>query len=335
MIKPSTRVYRKQVIEGYSIPAIIHNMNYFFVDLDIYENGRVQCWNFEDFDHFVRDVKRGWVTTSIPDGGAISIHGLGNWVIVDGEWLFDKETFIAYVQSLIKDLNPQLDNIYNYSAKKVNGVTIGENGNGTIYKELKKTPNDPFPEKIKGDSINLFYKTNNVWYLIKINAFSDGTIQLSRLETPVEISFAEFERLIAEKIILTDPPVGALVQIHGLGKFSIQSSVGYAKIDEKLLEVRDMIRQLNGEPSIIEICREAYKDYLENPTIRNKEKLKETYENVPEHQRMYVGDMDIKDTEVRMIIYGEQEIENWSHYRLAKELGEELPSIKIPKTRDE
>jgi hypothetical protein len=334
VIKPSTKVYRKQVIEGFAIPAIIHNMNYFFVDLDVYENGRVHCWNFEDFDHFVKDVKRGWVTTSIPDGEAISIHGLGTWTIAEGEWLFSNETFITYVQSLIKDLNPHLDNIYKYSEKKVNGIIIGENGNGTIYKDLKKTPNDPFPDKIKGDSVNMFYKSNHEFYLVKVNAFADESIQLSRLETPVELSFLKFEQLVAEEVISTDVPVGASVQIYGLGKFSIQSVDGYAKIDEKVLEVKDLIRELKGEPSTIEICRQLHKDYLENPTIKNRERLKEAYENVPEHQRIYVGDMDTKDIEVRIIIYGDQEIENWSHYRLAKQLGEELPYIRVPKPRD-
>ena len=50
---------------------------------------------------------------------------------------------------------------------------------------------------------------------------------------------------------------------------------------------------------------------------------------------MYVGDMDVKDTAVRMIIYGEQEIENWSHYQVAKERGEELPTINIPNPKKE
>ncbi|WP_449405150.1 DUF7638 domain-containing protein [Hymenobacter montanus] len=58
MIRPSTTVYRKQVIEGFSIPAIIHNFRYYFVDIDVYSDGRVQCWNFEDFGYFKNDIKQ-------------------------------------------------------------------------------------------------------------------------------------------------------------------------------------------------------------------------------------------------------------------------------------
>jgi hypothetical protein len=129
---PATRVYRQQVLEGVSIPAIIHNGSYFFVDLDVYENGRVQCWNFEDFASFQRDVHRGWVVLSIPDGEAISIHGLGNWRIEQGQWQFTKQTFIAYVERLIRTLNPRWQNIYTYVERRNNGVVVGESGNGGV-----------------------------------------------------------------------------------------------------------------------------------------------------------------------------------------------------------
>ncbi|MBP6722692.1 MAG: hypothetical protein KA239_10225, partial [Bacteroidia bacterium] len=129
MIRPTTKVYRREIVEGYSIPAFIHNGAHFFVDIDVYENGRVECWNFEDFEHFVRDVQRGWVSLSVPDNKAISIHGLGGWIVGDGNWTFNEETFIAYVESLIAELNPKFENMYTYTEKIINGVRIGESGN--------------------------------------------------------------------------------------------------------------------------------------------------------------------------------------------------------------
>jgi hypothetical protein len=333
MIKPSTKVYRKQIIEGFSIPAIIHNSNYFFVDLDVYENGRVQCWNFEDFEHFKKDVQRGWVSLNVPDNKEISIHGLGSWTIQNGNWQFNKETFLDYVKELIKYLNPRLENIYTYSEKKINGIRIGENGNGTIYKE--KTPNDFFSNKIDGESVNLFYKTNDVFNLVKVNVFADGSLELSRLESPITLNIEEFERLVHESVLLTDIPIGSIVCIYGLGKFSIQKTLHIASIQDKLLEIKDIQKKLKGEPTTIEFCRQVYLKFLASPTKNAKEELRIAYESIPTHQRMYVGDMDTKDIEVRMIIYGDQEIENWSHYKLAKERGEELPTIIVPKPNDE
>ena len=47
-------------------------------------------------------------------------------------------------------------------------------------------------------------------------------------------------------------------------------------------------------------------------------------------------DMDTKDIPVRMIIYGDEEIEHWSHRAVARSLGdEELPTIEVPKPVDD
>ncbi|MET6996857.1 DUF7638 domain-containing protein [Chitinophaga defluvii] len=333
-INPTT-VYRKQIIEGFSIPAIIHNSSYFFVDIDVYADGRVQCWNFEDIEHFKKDVRRGWVALSIPDNEEISIHDLGSWTITNGSWVFDKESFIDYVLSLIKELNPKSENIYQYSPKIINGIRIGESGTGSIYKEHKRTPNDPFPKKIDGKSVDLFYKIDNEYYLVKAIIFPDLTIDLCRLAKNVEITLQEFEELIAKEIIVTTILPNSKVNINGFGSFTVQEAQYTVEVKDKLLEIKDTIRELKGEPSSVDICREAYEQYINHPTLKNKEQLKISYENVPDHHKMYVGDMDTKDIEVRMIIYGEQEIENWSHYQVAKSMGGKLPTISIPKPKDE
>lgn len=334
-IHPTTKVYRRKVIEGFSIPAFIRNGSNFFVNLEVYEDGRVNCWNFEDFEHFKKDVRRGWVRLSIPDNEEISIHSLGAWTITEGSWIFNPESFIEYVLSLIKQLNPGLENIYQYSEKKINGITISENGRGSVYKEHKRTPHDTFPHKTDGKSMNLFYKIKDEYHLVQVNIFSDQTISLNRLEQPIELTLPELEELIAQGTIVTEVPSSSKVHIYGLGSFTIKDTSYAADINQKLSEIRDIIRALNGEPDSIQLCRLAYKQYIDNPTSANKEQLKIAYENIPDHNKMYVGDMDTKDIEVRMIIYGEQEIERWSHYQVAKARGEKLPGISIPKTRDD
>ncbi len=328
--------YRTKVIEGVSIPGIIKNGTHFFVDLEVYEDGRVECWNFEDFEHFKKDVQSGWVSVNIPNGCEISIHSLGNWTIDESSWIYNKDSFIDYVWSIVKHLNPNLTNLYTYSEKKVNGVTISESGKGKVYREKKSVPNDPFPEKIQGEGINLFFKDDkSEYHLVRFDVYHQDSIFVNRFEKPFEITLARFEQMISEGRILTDLPLGAQVCIFGLGKFKIQEKHFSAKISEKLLEVKGAIRVLNGEPSTLELCREVYQEYIDNPTEGLKEKLQEAYENIPEHERIYVGDMDVKDTAVRMIIYGEQEIENWSHYQIAKEMGDELPFINVPKPKKE
>jgi hypothetical protein len=176
---------------------------------------------------------------------------------------------------------------------------------------------------------------NDGYHLVKVNIFQDDSLVLSRLEAPVTLTITEFESLISEGIILTDIPIGSKIYIYGLGSFSIQEALDTTSIRDKLLEIKDIQRSLKGEPTSIQFCANAYKEYLDNPTLTNQEKLKIAYENVPDHQKMYVGDMDTKDIPIRMIIYGKQEIEKWSHYQIAKATGEILPSITVPGPKDQ
>jgi hypothetical protein len=335
MIKPTTRVYRKEIVEGYSVPAIINNGgSYFFTDIDVYENGRVSCWHMEDFEHFVRDVIRGWVSMSIPDGKQISIHALGQWTVSQGNWLFTKDTFVEYVMGLVRDLNPEMQNLYTYIQKTVKGVGTWETGDGTVYKEVAKYENDIFPDKVPGEGVHLFYKLNGQYWLVNAMVFKDRSLRLGRLENPVDLTLEAFNDLVQQGIILSEIPLGATVHIYGLGSFA-PSAVGYVeKIENKVLELEDLMRQLNNEPTTLELCRQALETYRQDPTRANRDLLKTAYERIPEHDRPYVGDMDIKDTEVRMILYGEQEIENWSHYQVAKHQGADLPTISIPKPKD-
>lgn len=327
-----SKIYRTKFTEGVSIPGIIKNGSYFFVDLEVYEDGRVECWNFQDFEHFKNDVSSGWVSVAIPNDKEISISSLGEWTINEVSWLYNKDSFIEYVWSIIKKLNPNLNNIYTYSQKIVNGVKIGESGLGKIYKEKEKYSNDPFPERIIGKGINLFYKEkNDEYYLVRFDIYNQESIVISRLENSIEISLTQLEEMISNEKVLSQLPIGSKVHILGLGAFNIKEEKYSNSISDKLLEIKDMIRVINGKSTTIELCKSIYKQYIENRTEELKTKLKNAYESIPEHRRAYVGDMDVKDTAVRMIIYGEQEIEKWSHYQVAKKMGEKLPTIKIPK----
>lgn len=332
--KPTTKVYRKKIVEGYSIPAFIKNGTHFFVDLDIYEDGRVECWNFEDFEYFKSHVQNGWVALHIPNNEEISIHNLGSWIIDSGEWLFDKTSFIDYAYNIVKQLNPKMANIYKHSEKTINGVHVGESGNGTIYKELKEHDNDFFPERIDGDSVDMFYKSGENYFLVRVNVFADNTMQLSRLEEPINISLDELEGLIKQEKLLTDIPLNSKVIIHGLGKFTIHSMNYVTQVDDLLNQIKDIVKTLSGEQTSSSLCVAAYQQYLDNPTTEHKDKLRTAYESVPEHLKMYLGDMDTKDVPIRMIIYGEDEIKNWSHYMLAESMEDELPSIDVPKPKN-
>ncbi len=104
------------------------------------------------------------------------------------------------------------------------------------------------------------------------------------------------------------------------------------KADEFIKEVADTINQLNGRQTSADICLLAYNNYIAQRTEEAREQLKKAYESVPEHNRRFMlGDQDVKDIPIRMIIYGEDEVENWSHRIASRQLGlEPLPTITVP-----
>ncbi len=71
------RIKRTRELKGVNCPAFIHSSSYFFVNLKVYEDGIVDCWDTVDLPPFEDKVRSGWLETSTPYGEDIRIHGLG------------------------------------------------------------------------------------------------------------------------------------------------------------------------------------------------------------------------------------------------------------------
>jgi hypothetical protein len=335
------KIERTRVLQGRFVPGVINNGgSHFFINLQVFEDGLVDCWEMVDLELFKKKLNSGWVSPKIPNGKQLSIHHLGSWTVKNGEWLFDKESYFEHIKEVVKDLNPELKNLYNCfgtTTKKVGKTNVSLLGMANGKPVRTEDPENYFSQKHKGDSFHGFQKIDDLNYnLININVFADFRIQISGIEKPELVSIDEFTSLIKDGTISTEIPEDSTVHIYGFGKCTVGTCQYSANIEEKLSEINDIISQLNGDKTTSEICREVYEEYIENPTVRLKDLLKVAYENIPEHLRTYVlGDMDAKDIPVRMIIYGEQEIEKWSHYPISKEKGYELPHLNVPKPKDE
>lgn len=340
-INPFPEIERKRILRGYYIPAVINNGgSHFFINLQVFEDGLIDCWDMVDLNLFREKLDIGWVTPTIPPGTEISIHHLGAWVVTDGRWLFNKETFYDHVLTVMKELNPEMTNLYNCygrTTKKVGKINVSIFGlaNGKPYKT--KDPTQIISEKYPGDSFHAFVKnTETEYHLANIDIFSDSSIRVSSIENPKNYTIDEFNNHISLGNITSEVPEGFQVVVYGLGKFTIGECLYSEDIQQKALEIDDIVAQLQGEKTSSQICEEIYMKYCNTPTIALRDSLKFAYEKIPEHLRTYVlGDMDVKDIPIRMIIYGDKEIENWSHYYIAKEEGSKLPHIDVLKPVDE
>lgn len=109
------RIKRQKVIEGTRIPGIIKNSQYYYINLDVYEDGMVNCWELVDLKGLEEKLRINWLVPQIPEGENISIHGLGCYKIKSAKWKYDKRTYCKYINKVIKQLNPKLSNIYKIS----------------------------------------------------------------------------------------------------------------------------------------------------------------------------------------------------------------------------
>ncbi|MEM7040354.1 MAG: hypothetical protein AAF570_25535, partial [Bacteroidota bacterium] len=291
-INSFTAIQGRENLRGRLIPGFIHNLYHFYESLKIYEDGVVDCWEAVNLDLFAKKLSSGWVTPKVPNGERLWFHHLGSWNVLDGVWTFDLQGFYDHIVHVIESM--KFDN----------------------RSALPNNPEDRKDPAGYGDGFYGFLKLDTLHYTrTDISVFGDDHIELSNDETPRSITFEELEEMTNAGMLVGQLPEKSRVQLYGLGEFTIGQCHGAVDIQSKVQETRDIIAKINGGPSSGQICRAAYETYLKQPTETNKTALKDAYENVPEHLRVYLlGDMDAKDWPIRMIIYGKDQIKNWSHY---------------------
>lgn len=76
------RIRRIKQVEGTTTPGIIHNADHnFLVQVQVYEDGMVNCWELVDLKGLKQKIDEYWLGPDIPDGETLSIHGLGAFVV--------------------------------------------------------------------------------------------------------------------------------------------------------------------------------------------------------------------------------------------------------------
>ncbi len=294
-------VYNKQVVEGITIPAIIHNGNYFLIQMAVYENGTVSCWHKSDLQQFRDDLKNGWVVTKIPINSQISIHSLGTFPICDAKWSFNSETYYSYVENVVRSLNPEMTNLYQITpreTKKWKSAHVFQAASPTPYK-LKSAYGY---NMLDGESNYIFYRKDNQIFLTPITVYADKTIRIDA-EDEHFYSLKEIEELIAANILCTCPKGDELVKIENFGELLL-APPSYSRLsnDDKLAELTDEAVRLSGEKDSLDRCMDAHYQYLIDPNDNTREMLRKAYEAVPPHQRMFLGDMDTKDHDIIRIL---------------------------------
>ncbi len=292
-------VYYKRRVKGRTIPAIINNIGYNYYDMPVYEDGSIDCWEQVCFSKITRKLDSGWLTFKIPVGENIDFHGLGFFKILDAKWDYPKkEHFKQHIVETIKEMNPELVGIFEESSLATEKWAKQFLSNEVPY----KIEDNFFKKVIDGESIHIFYKLENSWILTALNCYQDQTISLDFVPEK-EFTFEEIKEMFEKGELTCNPKSDFKLVIKGLGILQVTSIDEIYDDNEKVKEIEDLLNKLRGEKTTLQLCREVYHEYLEYPNEYTRKHLKETYEAVPEHERLFLGDMDSKDGDFRRIIY--------------------------------
>lgn len=299
-------IYRKQSIEGVTVPAIIHNGSYFLIQLGVYEDGTVSCWEKCDLDRFIEKLNNGWVAPAVPNGKSLSVNSLGEYKLESGQWNYDINGFNGYVRDIVKSINPKMENIYHTTDRE----------NEKWNKARVKFTATPVPFKLKpglgyftlkGESSYIFYRNEEGQLsLTALTVYEDKTVSLDTVKDKY-FTLEETEELFDNKTLLTSVGSSAKVLIKGLGTVTLSDGGYFVNTVEKIKEIKDNAARLAGEDDAIDRCQKAYYLYLTDPTEWARENLRKYYEAVPKHRRCFLGDMDTKDSDYRRILYHPEE----------------------------
>ncbi len=138
--------------------------------------------------------------------------------------------------------------------------------------------------------------------LTSVSAFSDGYFSVDGLDGEEYITLDKIRELFSEDVLCVKPSDNETVSFGALGKARCKTVYDVLK-EEKIKEIENELLRLQNKPDALETARQAYLNYLMLPTEQNKEKLRFAYKAVPEHQRMYLGDMDTRDRDYIRILY--------------------------------
>jgi hypothetical protein len=294
--KPVGRKY------GVALPAFIHNGPYFYTTVDVFSDGLINCWGFVDLSLFREKVARGWVVTQPPVAASLSVHNLGGAKAAAVEWQLGPEDLVSQVLDALDKLNPTRTGFVDMQGSDT------ELRGKVRYAKFGRPDSKPYiqtldtGEDIVGQRIPIFEKRGTDYGLTQWFIYSNGKSRIgagSALE-----SIDDSTRRIKEGSLMTVVPNDSWIIIDGLGRFKTASAAWYVEPEERIREAHDIAATLTGEDGSIRRCINCHRDYEQTPNVENRERLREAYEAVPKHLRMYCGDMDSKDAPIRRILYG-------------------------------
>lgn len=296
------KISRQKRIEGTRVPGIINNVGYHYVNIDVYEDGMVNCWELVDLAGLKEKMKHSWIVSQVPDSEYISIYGLGTYKVQSAEWKYNKAGYLRHIRDTVKRLNPKMENMYTISEDEIQLQTSRR----VIYSPQASefyVKNEIGYQTTEGEGFTIFLKHQDKNYMANLVIYKDGCVTCYTTKFELNFEVDDMEEYFQNGTLFTSFTNPTTVVFEDLGKITFGEVVDSTDSNEKYKQLVDTYQKLNGSETSLEKCRKAYYDYLEYPSEPARVRLKELYELIPEHERIYLGDMDSRDTDYIRIIY--------------------------------
>jgi predicted NAD-dependent protein-ADP-ribosyltransferase YbiA (DUF1768 family) len=152
-------------------------------------------------------------------------------------------------------------------------------------------------EQIVGTTRPIFIRNGDTYFLTNLRVFADGAIDCW--------DWVDLDGL-REKLrtgwVATSLEPGARASAHHLASWCFSEPHMWITAEQLLGEVADDIDTLNGRPDSTGRCHLALDRYLESRSEEDRIALRNAYQAIPRHMRVYVlGDMDRKDWPLRVL----------------------------------
>ena len=151
-------------------------------------------------------------------------------------------------------------------------------------------------ERMEGTWRHAFVR-NGDYYLTDLLIYADGKVDCWGL-----VDFSEFCSKVRSGWVATEFPQGARASAHHVASWVMDQPQSWVSAEELIGEVADEIAWLRGEPTSSDRCQAAVDAYLADQTPEALERVRDAYQAVPEHLRIYLGDMDAKDRPILQIL---------------------------------
>ena len=289
---------------GKAVPIFIDNWHHHYATIKAFDDGAIDVWGFLDLELFDKKLQTGWVSMSPPNDSRLSIFNLGMVTVSNGEWTGSVCEVRDLVWGIVRDFDPTLENVVD-----MEGADTRTKGK-VRYAKMGLSDSCPYRtdeqgEKILGQELPLFERDGQDYILRHWFIYSDET---SRVGFDGElVSFEKTCDEIENGSLVTSAAEANWINIPTIGRIVANEGSWFVSTDQRILEARDILNKLQGGDGAIERCLTAFRQYEDSPNSENKTALKSAYESVPDHLKMYCGDMDSKDWPIRRILYPDDE----------------------------